>query len=86
VLGVSVEYGRSSRRGLYGLGMDNTGAGLGPGFGIGRLKLGIKRGSKIVFSGAPGRGVLRFWPGDTGTPFIFWPFFVFFRKIDRFRG
>jgi len=60
VLGVSVEYGRSSRRDLYGLGMDNTGTGLGPEFGIGRLKLGIKRGSKIVFSGAPGRGVLRF--------------------------
>jgi len=40
--------------------MDNTGTGLGHGFGIGRLKLGIKRGSKIVFSGAPGRGVLRF--------------------------
>jgi len=27
-----------------------------------------------------------FWPGYTETPFIFCPFFVFFRKIARFRG
>jgi len=50
-------------------------------------KLGAKTGPKIVFSGAPGRGVLRFWGRGIQESRSFfglkWPKN---QKIDRFRG
>jgi len=44
------------------------------------------RGPKLCFRGRQVGAFSDFWARHTGTPFIIWPFFVFFRKIDRFRG
>jgi len=44
------------------------------------FKIGLKSGPKIVFSGAPGRGVLRFLAGVYSRPVHFLAFFVIFTK------
>jgi len=44
-------------------------------------KRGQKRVRKLCFRGRQVGAFSVFWQGDTGIPFIFWLFFVFFRKI-----
>jgi len=45
-----------------------------------------KRGPKKCFRGRQVGAFSVFWQGDTGGPFIFGLFLLFFQKIDRFRG
>jgi len=55
---------------------------------------GIQNAEKYTKKGLPKSGLgdrqvgafSVFGVRHTGIPFIFWPFFAFFRKIDRFRG
>jgi len=49
-------------------------------------KMGENRGPGKCFRGRQVGAFSVFSLGDTGTPFIFWPFFVFFTKFCRFRG
>jgi len=49
-------------------------------------KMGKNGGILKVFRGRQVGAFSDFCQGDTGTPFIFWPFFVFFTKFCRFRG
>jgi len=43
-------------------------------------EIGLKSSPKIVFSGTPGRGVLRFLAGAYSRPVHFLAFFVIFTK------
>jgi len=68
----------------------SSGVVFGNWWGVWEVKIGRKWGqNRVRISWQRGRQVGAFSvfsPGDTGIPFIIWPFFVFFRKIDRFRG
>jgi len=54
--------------------------GLGAGRTTKRAKMGIKSDPKKVFSGAPGRGVLRFLTRAYRRPVHFLPFFAVFSE------
>jgi len=51
-----------------------------------RTKMGQKRGQKLPKKRRQVGAFCKKWPGYTGTPFIFWPFFAFFRFFVGFRG